>query len=438
MSTGWEIEKDVLYPGRVVVPGPGGRPLSYTFTARDAHQIARTGNAQLGDGWHQPLAWEHQDVQPVRLSQAETDRNFALNVFGYAKGYRVGPDGRVRVTLAGDDPKDLEQFKKLRFVSPEIQWDWRDSDGRVWPGPSITHIAATARPVQRHQNPVGSVRMSLRATSLEQLVSAVRVAPTLHASTPPGGRLRLSLNDYEAPPMADELDFGADTNDDAAEGAAGGGKGSAWERIAAALESRGIHLGGVEIKDADHLADLIEVACANGEDDAAGDDDLADLDKEPDPSQPSGDLEQPPAGASAAPQPPFQMSLRKQQQHAEGYARKNLGERINDLERDRKVTPAIAADLRAQIPALRLSFTASGDVKANALTLKLDAYEALPKGAAWNPAAPRGRKVAARLSQRGNPAPASPYGGTDDDHGVDPKVIAEQERLAKLYSATTE
>lgn len=453
MSTaaGWEVEKDVLYPGRVVVPGPGGRPMSYTFTPHDARHIARTANAQLADGWHQPLAWEHQDVEPVRLSQGETarlsqaekDREFAKSVFGFAKAYRVGPDGRVRVTLAGTDPRDLEQFKKLRFVSPEIQWDWRDSDGRVWRGPSITHIAATARPVQRHQTPVG-VRMSLRAReiqSFEKFVGAVRVAPTLHPSTPPAGRLRLSLSDYEAPPMADELDFGASDDTEGDTGGKGTGKGSAWERIAAALESVGIKLGGVEIKDADHLADLIEVACANGEDaDMAGDDDLSDLDEEPEPNQPAGDVAQPPEGAAAAPQPPFQMSLqaaRKQQQQAEGFARKNLASRIDALEADRKVTPAIAADLRSQIPALRLSFAGSGEVKANALTLKLDAYEALPKNAAWSPAAPRGKKVAARLSTRGNPAPRPAYDRTDDDHGVDPKVLAEQERLAKTYSVGT-
>lgn len=443
MSTaaGWEVEKDVLYPGRVVVPGPGGQPLSYTFTPDDARRIAATGNAQLGDGWHQPLAWEHQDVQPVRLSQAETDREFAKSVFGFAKGYRVdAATGRVRVKLAGDDPKDYEQFKKLRFVSPEIQWDWRDSDGRVWRGPSITHIAATARPVQRHQTPVG-VRMSLRAReiqSFEKFLGAARVAATLSPSTPPAGRLRLSLSDYEAPPMADELDFGA-SDTDTEGGAGGGGKGSAWERIAAALESVGIKLGGVDIKDAEHLADLIEVACANGMDDATGDDDLSDLDQEPDPdpNQPSGDMAQVPEGAAAAPQPPFQMSLRKQQQQAEGFARKNLACRIDDLEADRKVTPAIAADLRSQLPALRLSFAGSGEVKANALTLKIDAYEALPKGAAWNPTAPRGKKAAARLSHRGNPAPRSAYAATDDDHGVDPKVLAEQERLAKTYSVGT-
>jgi hypothetical protein len=437
---GWEVEKDVVYPGRVVVPGPRG-PIVYDITRTDAARMAATGSAQLRAGWHTPVAWEHQDVEPsrglldrLRLSHGEKDYHFARGCFGHAAAYRVSPDGRVLVTLKGDDPDDYEQLKKVKFVSPEIQWDWMDSDGRVWPGPTITHVAATARPVQRHQQPVG-VRLSLRAgnptriVSFEKFVKAVRVAPMLGSTTRPHGKLRLSLTDYEATPMADELNFG-----EAGDDATGGGKGSAWERIVAALEGRGIHLGGVDIKDADHLADLIEVACANG-DDTADLDDEGDLGAEPEeePGQPGGDLDMPPPGAAAAPPPPLQMSLRRQQAQAEGFARKNLIARIDELARTRRITPAIADELRGQVPALRMSFTAAGDPKPSTLTAQLDAYERLQPNASWTPDARRGGKKV-RMSQRGNPVARPSYERTADDGDIDPAVLREQERLANTYS----
>lgn len=429
-AAGWEIEKDVLYPGRVVVPGPDGRPLAYTFTSDDAHRLATTGNAQLGDGWHTPLAWEHQNVEPVRLSQTEKDREFARSVFGFAKGYRVDPaDGRVKVKLAGDDPADLEQFRKLRFVSPEIQWDWRDSDGRVWRGPSITHIAATARPVQRHQNPVGAVRMSLRATSLEQLVRAVRVAPTIGALTPPHGRLRLSLGNYEAPPMADELDFGAGNS-----GTGDSGKGSAWERIAAALAGAGVQIGdGKNVKDPEHLADLIEVACMNSDQGMPEEDDLSDLDEEPDPNAAAGDMSQPPAGATATPMPPLQMSLTKQQEQAAGFARKNLGSRIDALEASRRVTPAIADELRAALPKLRLSFAANADLKPNALTVRLEAYERLPANSGWSPTDRKAGRAGVRLSRKHASVGRPSYEG-DPDAGAD--TPAQSKKTIDAWNAT--
>lgn len=406
-ATGWEVEKDVLYPGRVVVPGPDGTPLAYTFTRRDADRIAATGNAKLRDGWAIPLCFEHQDVQPARalqLSQGERDYEHARGVFGHVAGFRVDPSGRVKAVLRGPDPADLKQFEKLRFVSPEVQWDWMDSDGRTWAGPTITHVAATGRPVQRHQTPVG-VRLSLAAREipcLEKFCGAVRVAPTIGASAPAGRprTIRLSLTDYEAP-MADELDFGAGGT-----GTGDAGKGSPWERIAAALAGAGVQIGdGKNVKDPEHLADLIEVACMNSD---QGQEDVLD-DLEPDDGAPEGDMPEPPPGATAAPMPPLQMSLRRQQEQAEGFARRNLASRIDALEETRRVTPAIAAALRAEGTTVRLSFAASGDVKANALTTKLGAYEALPANAAWSPTGPAKGRKAARLSQRGAAVPRSKY-----------------------------
>jgi len=403
----WEVEKDVLYPGRVVVAGPDGRPRSYTFTADDLARIERTGNAKIAERWEIPLAWEHQPVEPtkgraaeVRLSQAERDRDFARGVFGFAKGL-VQRDGRLRVRLAGDDEADLKQFQKVRYVSPEIAWDWTDSDGKTWHGPTITHIAATPRPVQRHQDAVGQpIRLSLAAMIREcapahrtRSASAIPVAP----------RLRLSLNHYEGRAVADDLDLEtpADTDTDT-----GGKKNSAWARIAEALAGCGVKIGdGSNIKDADHLADLIEVACMNGEDEPDMDEELP-----PENEEQQGDMDAPPPGATEPPQP-IQMSqqaakaLKVQQDEAAGYARANLKARIARLERTGRVTPAKARELIAEADKIQLSFTAAGKVADSPLLTRIEAREELAAGSA---APVPGRRGRLKLSQRSNAKPATP------------------------------
>jgi hypothetical protein len=420
MSKPWEVVKDVLYPGRVVVPGPGGRPISYTFTPADAARIAATGNAMLRAGFHAPACWEHQNVGPekVRLSRAARDREYAKSVFAHVGRFDVAPDGRVLARIRGADPADLRQFEKVRFVSPEIQWDWMDSDGKTWAGPTITHVAATPRPVQRHQHPVGTLALSHAANArafadfrafLGAAAGGGNVAPTIS----PRGPLRLSLSHYQAGSnMAGELDgFGGFSAGDGADADAGG-KQTPWARIAAALsEHCGIDLGDVsDVQDADTFAMLVEVAARNykaGSEPDQLDDELPE--EEEDPTQPAGDLAQPPPGATEPPMPPVQMSLRKQQAQAETFARRNLAARLARLDRTGRVTPTQADGLRKELTAVRLSFTAAGDLAPSALTAKLDALEQNPAGAA------RGKPGKVRLSNAPRGTRAAGRSAYEDD-----------------------
>lgn len=389
----WQIEKDVLYPARVVVADPKGQPLTYHFTQADMADIERTGNAKIRDGWNIPLVWEHQNEAPerrkmIRLSRAEREREFARGVFGCSTRFVVR-DGRLRAVLSGDDDADLKQFAKVKFVSPEIQWDWRDSDGKVWRGPTITHIAATPRPVQRHQEPVRlsqTPEVFRLAEFLRVAAGVPRVGVRMH---PP--KIRLSLSDFtEVPSMPPETNAGA----------------TPWERIATALQSRGIKIGdGKNIKDADHLADLVDVACMN-----SGDPDL-DLEPElpePDPEpSPEGDLDAPPDGAAPPPGPPIQMSQRAQER-AERLERRNLGLEIASLERERRIGPAVAQSLRERVKTVRLSFGSDGEPAPNEVSIRIEAFKQNPPGSAWNPT---GRKKT-RLSHTAA-APESPFSGSD-------------------------
>lgn len=379
----WEIEKDVLYPGRVVVPGPSGKPLAYTFTDRDLAQMNRTGNAKIADKWNVPLVFEHQNEKPDRrkmlqLSRTERDREFARGVFGCTKGYRLD-GGRLKAILAGDDDEDLKKFAKIKFVSPEIEWDWRDSDGKVWSGPTITHIAATPRPVQRHQNavqlslPAGKPRLfDALGDFIEEFAGGSNVGGTIHPFV-----IRLSLADWEKN-MAD---------DEETPGAGGGdGKKENWcARIVKALAGAGIKLPDCQdsAKDPEHFADLVETACLNCEQAPAVDEELPAPEDE-DPNAPAGDMEQPPPGAEAPPGPPIQMSLQKQTERAADLARKNFLSEIKELVDTRRITPAIAEDLRSKLKTVRLSFRKDdGELVENAVSVRIEAFKQNPAGSAF-------------------------------------------------------
>lgn len=379
----WEIEKDVLYPRRVVVAGAGGKPVAYSFTHHDLNAINRTGNSKIGDGWNIPVVWEHQNEKPdrrklLKLSQSERDREFARGVFGAATRF-VLRDGHLRAILAGDDDEDLKQFQKVKYVSPEIEWDWRDPEGKVWRGPTITHIAATPRPVQRFQSPV---QLSQKPASLQQFADLGRfileaakgrnVGETIHPFV-----IRLSLNDYAEGPMADdEPDVGGGGN--------GGKKGNWCSRIVAALAGVGIKLPDCnEQKDPEHFADLVETACLNA-DQGPSDDEMLEPEGEEDPAAPPGDLEQPPPDAEAPPGPPIQMGLRKQQAEAIELGRKNLTTRIANLETTRRITPATADDLRNKLKTVRLSLRKDGNLEENAVLIRVEAFEQNEAGAAYS------------------------------------------------------
>lgn len=384
MGEPWEVWKECLLPGRVVVPGPDGRPFAHTFTPGEVRDAGRTSAGVLEAGYHIPLNWEHQDNEPdrVRLSAVPASALRARGIFGFLKRFRLNPAGRLEALCGGDDPDDLRRFAKVKFVSPEVQWGWRDSDGRVWDGPVITHLAATGRPVQPHQAPLPPARLG-------------------HGSV--GRTIRLSLEDYTpagTQPMAGMFDDDSDPTAPAA-----GTQRTPWERIAAALgQYCNLKLGDVStVKDPEDFATRVEIAAMNRPADDAGDDE-PDGDEMGLPADDGGgDMAAPPPGAAPAAPPPMQMSLDAQAKRLDAFARKNLSAEVADLERTRRVGPAVAADLKARVKAVKLSFTPDGELAPNDLTVRIDAYKRLEPR--WDAT---GRKKA-RLSHGRQVAGPSPY-----------------------------
>lgn len=421
---GWQIEKDVLYPGRVVVPGKKG-PRSFTFKPADLAAIEATNNSKIADGWNIPLAWEHQNEGPdkrkmLALSQAQRIAEQARGVFGCSTKFvirQVDGKPRLRAILAGDDDADLAQFAKVKHVSPEIAWDWMDSDGKVWAGPTITHIAATARPVQRHQdavqlsqNPSGLNHFSTLRDFLFEGENTPRVAGTIHPLS-----IRLSLTDYAEPPMADTLTPAE-------------GKQTPWERAAASLATVGIQIGdGKNIKDAEHFADLVDVACMNAQKPEEDPDDLQPEDDEQG-DQPAGDLDQPPKGANT-PGQPMQMSLEEKLQKRDAKLiekeRAGLMTRAERVAASGALTPADGDALVDEFKTLKLSLNAeTGELERSEAIVRLEALEKVKPGTG-NWAVRKGKRV--KLSHT-RPVPRSPLEKTPNDPKEDAAFVDEYEK----------
>lgn len=147
------VKKDILYPGTYHLPD--GRTVSYSRA--DVKHLKRRLKDMLAAGLHVPMAWGHQDEARPRTVD-EILANRARFCLGHAADASETPEGILEVDLDVPDPADAKRLPSVRFVSPEISEDFVDSTGRLWPGPSITHIAATGRPVQHKQKPF-SVQM---------------------------------------------------------------------------------------------------------------------------------------------------------------------------------------------------------------------------------------------------------------------------------------
>ncbi len=379
MTTGWSVWKDIGYPGTVHVPGGDGRTVAYTFTADDWRHIVATGKRKVRDGWNIPGCWEHQNVGPKRRLSQNPMRDHALGVFSSIEDFALTPSGGAKALITGTDPADRRQLEKLKFVSPEIAWDWTDTDGKVWRGPSVTHLAATARPVQRHQHPVGSNPDAPhpRLSSLEQLVRMSLSAPRKSPRVAP--TLRLSLDHYGgARPMADDT---ADT-------AAGPDKKmSPWEKIAAALSAHcGIQLGDVSaINTPEEFARIIEVAAMNFK--AGSEPEIPEEEEfeEEDLEEPAGDMPAPPEGAAAAGGPPIQMSVTAQNKplvdRILADERAKLVARAEKVRKTGALQPADGDALVSECKKVKLSLTSDLKLVRTEAVVRLEMAEKVKPGA---------------------------------------------------------
>jgi hypothetical protein len=229
------------------------------------------------------------------------------------------------------DEDDARRLPAVRYVSPEIDWAVTDGDGVTWDGPSITHIAATARPVQKHQLPF-QFSQERRA-------------------------LRLSLEDYDMPEVKEKPDR---KEGNGSQGAAG-----EFKDLVEALKGAGLNIPE-EVEDLCGL--IIAVKASSG---------TAEVGGEGGGEAGGGELAGG-GGLTEAPAPPIAMSALAGRVY--DLERRRLAERVEALERSGRVPRAVKEQLLSSLATVRLSLGGQAQLRPNALLAKVEAYEALPEG----------------------------------------------------------
>jgi hypothetical protein len=339
-----EFRVEVLAPGRRFLGfNEDGSKRYADFTPEYCEDMYRRNSALLAAGIPVPVSWDHRDdAKPGRrLSYDDWASERARGVAGHALRYELEPGKRVMGVINIPDDTDGRQAEKVRFCSPEIDY-FTDGDGKNW-GEVFTHIALTPRPRQHRQRPIA--RLSMLSN----------------------GPIRLAVDPTEGKDMADE----APKNDPpAGDGEAPSGAEAGLKAVVDALREKGMTIPD-EVSSWEGLVIAIKAS-------GPCDDDLDD-DEEGEVGPVSGGQ-------------PVQMGHKakdKQTAEAVGIARHNLGQRVNRLVKTGRVPPVVADELRKQLPKVRLSFTAEGDLQSNDLLVQIAAYERLPKNASF---AASGRK----------------------------------------------
>jgi len=139
------ITKDALKPSRYHLRD--GR--IFDVLPEDMPHYANRLRDMTAAGLHVPVTWEHQpSVKPGAALAAEQVKL----TLGHIKDAALD-GGVLEVKFDAPSEDDRKRLPAIKYVSPYIEWDYQDPSGRVWPGPSITHIAVTNNPVQADQKP---------------------------------------------------------------------------------------------------------------------------------------------------------------------------------------------------------------------------------------------------------------------------------------------
>lgn len=389
MVTLW---REVLKPGTYRLPG--GRTV--TFTRRDVRNAEATGGAMLEDGLGVPLVWEHQAAAvPVYLSDftpASPDwpADFARHTFGRVTGYRVNARGALEAKHEIPDPAEAERFKGLLGVSPRLDVDFVDERGKLWPGVTVSHVAATPKPVQRDLAP---------PTLLSQTAGRGRSRSTVFLSFATREGSAVAKDDDEK----DDAELESDAELPPDDAAAADPEPALTPAPMNLTELVGL-LGQCGVMVGEGVADLNDlvsrlkavVAMKAGGDSGTGDDYAATAG----------------AGADAAGgtrpgggPPAVMMSHTRLPARIVAGDRRELARRADELFRTGRVDGATHRRLLAEAKAVDLSYTPAGEIAPHKLVHQLEAYEGLPAGCA-NALTGAGGKAAALSQTRAAARPA--------------------------------
>jgi hypothetical protein len=404
--------KDVLAAGRYFPPKVGKH---IEFTGADLRDLAARGNEMLRAGWGVPVYFEHGKGRvpfPLSMSKAEQQ---ARGMAGEAKAFRTR--GNKLEVVVGIDDGDAGQVETVGYVSPEIDFDIRTGDGRIWEGPSITHIAVTPTPVNTNQN---------RFRRIDKPIALSRY----------GSAIRLSLGDLMNDDDADDLDETPDAENPgdgqedepenpapAAPGNKSTEKAAVDGDLASALEQIGLFIpadamGSIAAFKNALLISAKTLLAAKAEmpgDDSPADDmppDETPLDgKPPAAAAPSEGVPSLPMGDGSN---PIGMSRAKvdalEKAHSKIVAghRQKYASRVSRLFNSGRVTPAVRDRIAKRIPAIKLSLNDNLEPEPNELDELIATFEDLPPGAIPGAGKSRGITGPVDLSRAKPVRPPSP------------------------------
>ena len=270
------VEKDVLRPGTYRLRDGS----SHTYTAADIRTAAVNGRAMLAQGNAVPLIWEH-DIEAVPvplqtlLHSVKNPRawsaGFARNCFGHTEDFDVREETGGPVLYMRNQvykPEDAARWKAARFCSPRLDRNYCDGDGTVYPGVSVTHLAATPKPIQTNQFPV--------MLSADAKPIPYRGSVTVFLSNAEEIKMAKDKTDDDADDVVENDDDAAVVVDPPADTGDSGSKGI--QRLKAALNSIGVTLPDTASSMADICLSIESIAAHGINVDGGDDDDFADDD----------------------------------------------------------------------------------------------------------------------------------------------------------------
>jgi hypothetical protein len=368
------VKKDIMWPGEVDLPdGRGGRR-RLRFTPQFVAHLGRRMRDMMAAGLSIPLAWEHQDEAKPQTpeEQARRKAEAAKLTLGRATAAELGPDGVVHGEFEVPLDEDARRLPSVGFVSPEIRWNFRDGTGRLWPGPSITHVAVTAKPVCHWQRPfTQSAVAASPAVALSLAVSRLRRGPA--AASP--DLVRLSLTDLVPIRLGESAmpETSEKNKDQERQGDAG------LRPLIEALREAGLTIPD-EVTDLDGLIIAVK---ASGSPAAA------------DTAEPEAVPEQetsPPAAALMSREQLQELTLKlsraeERAKLAESRAvqaeQASLKGRIHALAASGRIGPRLRESLLAELKTVRLSLDERGELAPVPILSKVEAYEALEPNTSW-------------------------------------------------------
>lgn len=398
------VTKDVLYAGTWRLADG----TKFTATPADLRNAVEQGNRMLAEGIPAPWCWEHDlTAYPVKLSE---NAWFARGYFGKTLGYSLGKTEYGEcVEMRGEcfDAQDADQFERVAKVSPMVVRDYTDDTGKVWPGLTICHVAATPKPIQRKQNPPRIEPAAVALSAKNRGRSYCLGQLTREKDMP---------NEVPKPNPKDGADSGDPDAKDKTNESSPGDEVTIDKELLDLFAQAGWMLGD-GVRDVEDLKGRMKAGIAMG----------LTMQKPQDDSMTASAGGDQIGAASSGPMIMSDLSpaLQKAVSGIVEGNRAKLLDRVETLFKTGRIDPKRRADLTNQVKAVALSLNHDGTLTETKLQIVIETLEAQPANSVWSPKDQGGHK----LSDFHAPPAPEELNGVDEKKRLDAYTTSMEERM---------